>query len=136
MPCRSDYPDPTARQRNNRRAAELLWYVYDMLGVMTPDHIREQAIDTYGVNSEKDDDWSVITLCATVKGMNAETRERIVYNSKSRIARDLANWWEDHEAADLEREREEAENNEKEALRQSALSKLTQAEAEALGISK
>ena len=66
--------------------------------------------------------------------MDATDRDAIVYNAHDRGARDLADWWEDHQAADAEREASEAKEKRNEELRAGALSKLSLEEQKALGV--
>ncbi len=41
-------------------------------------------------------------LCATLRGMDPEKRDALIYQPRDRMARHLANWWEDHQEKDAE----------------------------------
>lgn len=43
-------------------------------------------------------------LCSLLKSLTENEREALVYNAHSRISRDLANWWEDHQDLDAKRQ--------------------------------
>lgn len=70
-------------------------------------------------------------LCAELTNLDEERRDEIL-GGRNRTARDLANWWEDHQEADRQRELEEKQEREKERLRAAAVSKLSPEELEAL----
>lgn len=128
MPCQSDYLEPTRRERELQRAARLLVYVRQQLGVAIPGHLLAAADSIYCA-----DDF-VPALCAALLSLAPERRDALIYNSRDRQARDLADWWEDHQEADRRRvEREQAEAAAAEA-RAKALAKLTPEERRALGL--
>lgn len=127
MPCRTYENDPTSRQREIQRAAKLLIYVNEKTGATSPGWLLAQASNAYA-----NDERCVTELCATLKAMQPKRRETLVYNAHDANARDLAGWWEDHQAADAERERQEAAAKRKDRLRKQALAKLSPAEREAL----
>jgi len=129
MPCRSDYMEPTTREKELQRSAQLLLYVLRRLGIPPLPWVARQADSVYA-----SDERSVIELCATLRAMDPATREALIYNPHERDARDLATWWEEHQAADRAREAQEADARHRNALRQQALSKLSAAERRALGL--
>lgn len=127
MPCRSDYLEATGKENGLRRAAKLAVFVATNLGVPLSASIAENA-DKYYAEDKGQVQW----LCGKITKMTDEQRERIIYNAHDATSRDLANWWEEHQAADKARiEREEAAAQAA-ALRESAVSKLTPEEQRAL----
>ena len=135
MPCRCDYMEPDKRDKESKKVAMFLVWVYKQLDKNLPEWIYEAAQHTYG-NRRRADDLTKL-LCAACR----ELPEEILYNGKDRIARELANWWEDHQEKDRIREErekrkleEKVKNVEKGILRQKALRKLSKEEREALGL--
>lgn len=108
MPCNSDYLNPTHREAQLQRAAKLLKYVYECLGLEVPKHVKETAADIYAK-----DDRSVMKLCDIIHQMNEAQLNEIVYDGRNKNARDLADWWDEHKAADRRREEEEAHQRQK-----------------------
>ena len=122
--------EPSDKELQLKRAAKLLLYVQEQLGQ------THEAWTQYAVNNmaSANDDRPVIELCGVLKELTPEQLERIVYNAHNKTARDLADWWEEHQAADATRELREAAEAKREQLRQEALAKLSDSEKEALGL--
>lgn len=97
MPCHT--PEPDQHHIATRRAAKLLVYVNTVLGKETEKKVHDLANNAFAYDPE-----IVPRLCRTLSDLPAMLREAIVYNSRSREARDLANWWEDHLEADKRRQ--------------------------------
>lgn len=136
MPCNSEYLNPTAREREIKRAATLIVFALEGLGKKVPHDIKRRASDIYGADSIRfrKDDSVINLLCKTVTNMSDADRERIVYNAHDKTSRDLAEWWETHQEADRKRiAREEAAAAER-AARATAKAKLTPAERRAVGL--
>lgn len=133
MPCDSGYLEPNTREKELRRAAGLLVYVLNSLHRPIEPWIIEQANDQYANNGEGGD--PVVLLCGVLKNMTRTEQKVIVFDGYSRMARDLANWWEDHQLADRMRVVAEEEKQYKLKLRESARKKLTPEELAALGVS-
>ena len=129
MPCNSDYMAPSTKERELQRTAKLLVYLQRQLGQEPEAWLLHEANNIYSSN-----DQSVIKLCDALRQMSPTQMDSIVYNGHNKTARDLADWWEEHQAADVERERTEAIVTARKQLRDQALSKLTSEEKEALGI--
>jgi hypothetical protein len=127
MACNSDDLRPTPQQRKLQHAAQLLAYVQEQTVGKVEKWVKKIAEDHYA-NSSK----AFTALCDLLTAMKPEELEMIVYNAHSRMSRRLADWWEDHQAADNERKRREAASRRKKALRKQALSKLSPEEREAL----
>jgi len=107
MPCRSDHMEATEREVESRLVAAHLVYVFEQLGQtknITPD-IRKASKEYYGDYS-KCHTYTAL-LCSTLTNMTTANVERIVYNAHSEESRNLASWWERHQAFDKQREAEE-----------------------------
>lgn len=97
MPCRSDYMEPTQKERLLRETAQLYAYALTEAGERVPDRVTRAANNTYCT-----DDF-VSHLCEFITRMDADTRHRIVYNAHEKQSRQLADWWERHQEADRQR---------------------------------
>lgn len=102
MPCNSDYMNPTAREAQSKRTCHLLAYALGQKGLAVPDWVRSAAVNSYG-NVERLDE-AVQLLCELCKQMTKEEQDSIIYDARIRTSRDLANWWEEHQNADIARE--------------------------------
>lgn len=122
MPCTSDYPEPTAQNRRFQETARLALYVDKRLNKSAvPSKASASAKKLPPVFKDKNEkDLAVLTaqdefahvdfvprLCLTLRNVKAFDEalfDRIVYNAKDPDSRALADWWEEHERADKERE--------------------------------
>ena len=129
MPCNSEYLIPTEREKELQRAAKLLVYVYGKTNKTIHPRLRMFAEDIYCR-----DDSSVAVLCKVLTELDSSSREALVYNSHDRTARDLANWWEEHQKADNARELHEIKKLSDAYIRAAALEKLTEEEKKVLGL--
>lgn len=123
MGCNSSYMDPTAREVESKRAATLLRYVYQKLGMPVPQVVEHAAEELYGDETRLNE--FVVNLCALLSGLPDAQKNVIIYDGRSKLARDLADWWDVHQEADRERIAKEAMAQRKEALKASARAKLT-----------
>lgn len=128
MPCNSDYLNANDIEIERQRAAKLLVYVRKAQGIQPPPYAVKAAKSCYGEGGDK----AIVELCDTLRGMTEAELDFIVYNPYSKSARDLANWWEEHQEADRKRMQAERTLKQKAVLRKSAVSKLTKAELKAL----
>ena len=126
MPCRSDYMEPTHKEIQLQRTAKLLRFVNVKLDLPVSKKLNEAA------NSSYCSDDFVPELCKTIRGLNEEQLNDIVYNARDKISRSLADWWEEHEAADRAREAKERKEAEEKALAERAMQKITKEELAAL----
>ena len=99
MPCDSSYLEATTKEVEFKRAATLLAFLYQETHQECPGWVTKEAGNYYA-----GDERIIPELCSFIRAMDPETFDRIAYNTKNRIARDLANWWEDHLEADKQRE--------------------------------
>jgi hypothetical protein len=129
MPCRDDWPSPTGAQARSQRAAKLLIYLYGKKKQAVTEKLRKDAEDCYC------DTDNVKVLCAELTALSDKEFDKLVYNPRERGARDLADWWEEHQEADKQREAAEDAVRKRQELRLGALKKLSREEIEALEIS-
>lgn len=105
MPCNSDYLNPNDAEKNSATVAKHLVYVMTTLGMAVPKEYMDASVSIYG-NTEILDEM-VVRLCYILSSSTEEELDLLVYNSRSRAARELANWWEEHQEADKRRIKEE-----------------------------
>lgn len=126
MPCRSDYMDPTNKEIQLQRTAKLLMFVNQQLDIPVSQKLREAVKNSYCTADY------VPVLCKTIRGMTEDQLNTIVYNGRDATSRDLADWWDEHEAADRRREAKEQEQARQQALAESAMQKISREELAAL----
>jgi len=126
MPCDSSYLEPSLREQELRLSAQLYAYVLEKLKRKIPHKLAQDAQHLYG-----GDDY-IPKLCEVLKNLDRAQQDVIIYNARDPQSRKLADWWEKHQAADREREAQEARMKTQKDLRESALSKLTREEIKAL----
>ena len=129
MPCNSDYLASSCKEREHRRAARLLLYVLRTTRQEIPAWLHLEVDNLYAK-----DERTIPVLCAVLAHASPAVLEEVVYNARNKTARDLANWWEDHQEADRTREEQEKQAVEREQLRTQALSKLSLEERTALNV--
>lgn len=119
MPCRSDYMDPTTKERDLSRVQCLL---DELDGIkFTKGSWRGYHPKVYGCRV--DADALVAKLCSRLK--KANVRE---YSLEMQI------WWRDHLEADYQREKAEAARKVEQHAKTKALAKLTETEKKLLGL--
>lgn len=104
MPCTSAYLEPSAQERDRQNAARLYAYVIEK----TAKYPKESPTYRQAVAAAKEPyqptDYYIQILCGCLREMDVKVREALLYGDpKDRTARQLATWWEDHEAADKKR---------------------------------
>jgi len=117
MPCRETeseieyYKNLFKREGNysslDNRCLKLLDYIKYLYSRL---EIPFSLIDKHIGSLERLNLYTVL-LCATLKSLTQEQLEAFVYDGKIKEARQLAEWWEDHQVKD--REREELESKAK-----------------------
>ncbi len=88
--------NPTNKEMQLRKTCELYVYVLVSQGKEVPDEIQECA-DSYDYDYLVD---CVAKLSEALEGLDSDTFDRIVHNTESKEARDLAYWWEMQQEAD------------------------------------
>ncbi len=111
MPCRCDYPEPSARAIESVNVLTLLKEV----------GMYDEPIGMYGMVGSLNEDTA--KLCEYCKGVDITTQSL-----------ELQIWWRDHQEADRLREEAEAQQSKDEADTRAALAKLSQREKELLGL--
>lgn len=106
----------------------LLVHLYNSAGKKVPKYVHEATRGLY-------DSRIVPLLCDTFMAMSPASRERLLYgNARDKMARRLADWWEQHQEADRMRAIKDAARQRVAKVRAGALAKLTKEERQALGI--
>ena len=113
MPCNCDHLEPRAREREGKKACELLVYAADATGLIDPlpKWVRDGAEYVYGPcdpgqhnGGGKRVDKAVDMLCRLCRTLHEPEHEdladTVLYDGRNRQARKLADWWEDHKEAD------------------------------------
>ncbi len=112
MGCNSDYMNPNATEANSQMVAGHLVYLLPRLGKPVPHHVQKAADSQYGDTTRLDDHTAL--LCNVCGALTKKQSDGFIYNGRSKEARALAEWWDEHQAADKERlaaERAEKRNN-------------------------
>jgi hypothetical protein len=103
MPCRNDYDPPSQAQQANRVAARLLIVLNNKQNHLSSTQLLVDSTNTY-----LETDY-VKVLCERLTEMNAFDRDALLYgDARDASARELATWWEEHQARDAKRKAEEA----------------------------
>ncbi len=101
MPCNSDYLAPSSKEEESRKCAQNILYVNSFLGKDIPTSIETASSSIYGdifILNEM-----VVLLCKLCTEMTEVEKEAIIYDGHSKQARQLADWWEEHQTADKKR---------------------------------
>lgn len=131
MGCRSDYMEQTSSEQFVQKTAINLVYVLKSLKKSVPKWVQKTANDYYAQDPE---DQLTPTLCGLIKKMTKAQLNKIVYDGRSPEARQLAQWWDEHQAADKRRSANKTEKAQKNKIKKQALKKLTTEEKKALGL--
>ena len=100
MPCHDPRNDPNSEYSRSLLAVQLIvWLADNHLKEEIPVLIRAAADERVSIEL----DAATSILCAMCK----RTPEEVIYNGRDRMARKLADWWDDHKAMDAEREAKE-----------------------------
>ena len=87
---------PSNKEMQRQKNCKLYTYLLLSQEKEVPDEILECA-HSYDCDYPVD---CVIELAEEIKGLDSESFERIVNDSRSQEARELAHWWEMHQEAD------------------------------------
>jgi len=101
MPCYD--PRPLPYQVKGREACQHIAWIHECYGTPIPGWV-ERGID-WQIDSEEISHQIVAYLCEMCHAIEKipTIAEKIIYNGRERKARNLANWWEDHQEMDNER---------------------------------
>ena len=119
MPCDASYMNPNEKEKNSKQVAEFICYLLDTgkfegwYNGSRVDEYRKAATDYYG-DADLLDEMTAF-LCKLIEHMNDDMKEAYLFNGRSKMARRLADWWDDHTEADRQRRKKEmlAEKREK-----------------------
>lgn len=98
MPCNSDYLNPNARESALRETAKLYLFALKKSGIENYPSNLKRAAETIYCNYD-----FVVDLCEFLTSLNTEMFNHVVYDAKDPLSRKLADWWEEHKAADEKR---------------------------------
>jgi len=129
MGCRNDYTPPNRQQAYSKLTCECIVYALTKLERKIPTWIAQAAKAEYG-NADRCEE-ATIKLCDLLKGLPLDTFNDIVYD-RTKEARALANWWDEHQEEDRKREEREAEKKRQRQLVKSAKAMLTDEEWKAV----
>lgn len=102
MPCYD--PGPTDRELRNQKVAKLIVFVNGKLNIPINEDIKE-LVET-GCPWDSTLDKNTSYLCWVLNKLKKDAPdafEQLVYNSRCKDSRKLADWWEEHEKFDKER---------------------------------
>jgi hypothetical protein len=123
---------PTNYELEIAETVKNLIYARKELGMEINKELKAAASTIY-FTKEEGDKW-VAELCGILSGLSKAKENKLVYNAKSADSRKLADWWEEHQAADKKRIADEKKKTKEDQERKTALSKLTPKERKLLGL--
>lgn len=119
MPCRSDYMDPTTKERNLSRVACLI----DELAGRKWTKSEWDGYHPRVYNERANADALVKELCSKLQEVDV-----------TKYSLEMQMWWRDHMEADKKRVEQELQSAKDEKERKAALEKLTPHERRLLGL--
>ena len=128
MPCYC--PEPSNNEVEAQNICKHLVYVLPMLGREVSEEVQNGAESSF---CHLDTCRLTELLCDVCDNLTKKQEDIIIYNSRKKSSRDLANWWEEHQKWDTERKEQEKKEKNKVKVARRALSKLSKTEREALG---
>jgi len=132
MPCRCDYMEPNKHEKESRKLAEIVKFVYSKTGRKIPNFIQDAVKSIYGMNIQAQGtgaplqtylDQYTKDLCQILRDMDEDTKSILLVDSK-----DLRSWYDRHKAADASRHKIETDATYRDKLLKTAMSKLTDEE--------
>jgi hypothetical protein len=123
--------DPTRKEQNRKEVCEHIVWLYKKIGKTPANKISLAANHVYGEGVDLNE--VTAELCGAIRKIKPAERDAIIYNGRDKKARLLAEWWDEHVAADKARMKAEREESKRRTLEESALVKLTPAERKAIG---
>jgi len=118
-------------ESESKKVAEFLVYLGSELGIKMPSRVTKAASSYYGDKSMVHS--MTADLCKMISELSELHLDEYVYG-RTRIARRLADWWDDHQEADKVKAQAVSHEAAQDQLRLSARNKLTDDEREALGL--
>ena len=118
MGCRNDYMAANEREIASRRFCRMLDYLFVAIGREVPAWAAKGKDEYYGAPEHVND--ATVLMCAAIREMSDEQRELVIYDAHSPVARELATFWEQHEAEDRKREAKETADAEAQRKRDEA----------------
>lgn len=103
MACNAEYMRPSDVEVNSKTVCQLLVFLSDKINRDIPEWVHKAANDMYGTPKRLDEATQM--LCA----MCQDADEAVIYDARDPMCRKLADWWEEHQAADRQREKAERE---------------------------
>lgn len=103
MPCNSDFPTykQNEYEKHISKTVKHLMYIYSLKNAQPPAELV--AAYTRCQFSEVEGDKWVSKLCSVLKGMSKTDFDTLLYNSKSKKAQAVIEWWDEHQKKDKQR---------------------------------
>lgn len=107
MPCNSDHLETTLHEKESRKIAQHLVYVYSKLAPTrrVPLSVQEAADNYYG-NQKMIHEFTKM-LCGTLRNLKPEEKEALFTSEKKSLKLQL--WWAEHQEADEKKAKKEAD---------------------------
>jgi hypothetical protein len=105
MPCAGPSDSECRGADAIKAAAEhIVFFLTERGETKSIPEMARNAIKNSGWGREESLDKLTEFLCNEIQSVSERVAHAIIYNSRSRKARELANWWEDHQELDRKRE--------------------------------
>lgn len=97
MPCYT--PDESNHDKESRRVSNLILIFDKKMNIKSDPRIEKWA------NAYYENHCNVVTpmLCEKILSLNEDELSQIVYNGRDKDSRKLADWWDEHDKFDRER---------------------------------
>jgi hypothetical protein len=103
MGCQSGYLEPHPREIYSKETATLIVYASGRLGLPEPEQwVRFASTYSYGDPVRYHELTEI--LCTICRNMTEDQQNAVIYDGRDPVARRLAEWWENHQKIDAERE--------------------------------
>lgn len=134
MPCNSDYLSPTIREEETRKIIDLYLWIESHFK-SKPDQKAEKYESSNKIYfTRKESDYFTNLLCKRCTELAKQKQLEKLLNQPNKSSRALANWWEDHQEADVIRKSVEDRKKKDSEKRKRILSKLTNEERKFLNL--
>lgn len=121
MPCNFEYLNPTTKEKQLQRVAQMYSWLLEQLKESIPCCVQDTSRNIYA-----QDDYTA-ELCAKMTCLQQEypgTYSAVVL-APNKEARELATWWEEHQEADRIRLEKEIEEQKQDIRYEELMSKFT-----------